>query len=208
MPRALRQILRASVLMTPVKLDQDPDVGSQRNATLCVLSMLEILDWETEVITQMQLSRTGKLPEDARRRILEGELLRISVSAEDMRSLLEEELRELAIQGDQTQSSTSPSSVFSPQSSIIEESPTETYAHPLLSQTIPSQVSQVISASETSWTNRVLIPEVRSHSRQRANSFPLALGLLARCVVKGTLTPSRLRTRARSMDDNVVSRGH
>ena len=106
--------------MTPVKLGQDPDIGSQRNATLCVLSMLEILDWETEVITQMQLSRSGKLPEEARRRILEGELLRISVSAEDMRSLLEEELGELAIQRDQTQSSNSPSSIFSPQSSIIE----------------------------------------------------------------------------------------
>lgn len=194
--------------MTPIGSRQEFEADKQRSTTLCILSMLEILDWETEVILQLQLTRLGRLSEDVRRRVLEGELLRIAISAEDLRISLEEELRELAIQKEQVLLSGSPSSTTSPNSSILDDSPSGTYAHPLLDHSVSTDVSQATKASELTWTNRVLIPEVRHHSRQRANSFPLALGLLARCVVKGTLTPSRLRTRARSLDDNITSGVH
>lgn len=58
---------------------------------------------------------------------------------------------------------------------------------------------------DLAWAERVLTPAIHTRTRQRAHSFPYALGLLARCVISGTMKPRpRLRGRARSLDDTLT----
>ncbi|PAV17160.1 hypothetical protein PNOK_0722400 [Pyrrhoderma noxium] len=58
---------------------------------------------------------------------------------------------------------------------------------------------------DLTWAARVLTPAIYTRSHQRAHSFPYALGLLARCVISGTMKPRpRLRGRARSLDDTFT----
>ena len=58
---------------------------------------------------------------------------------------------------------------------------------------------------DLTWAARVLTPAIHTRSHQRAHSFPYALGLLARCVISGTMKPRpRLRGRVRSLDDTFT----
>ncbi|KAI5119051.1 hypothetical protein M0805_005917 [Coniferiporia weirii] len=180
------------------------DLDRERGAVLHVLVMLEILDWVAEVLVNAdaKANRGGKktLPEAARKRIVQSELIRISVSSEDLRDVLEQEVRDLRAYRERLKASKN-AALLSPPISLSAGDVTGTYAHPLFDRSIPATDARPPSGPGPSWMHRVLMPSVLRRSRQRAHSFPIALGLLTRCVIKGTITPSRLRTRAKSLDD-------
>ena len=180
-------------------------MGSGHVAVLRVLVMLEILDWGESVLedaeTQRQSTLRVPLSEIARKRILVGELIRILASSEDLQELLEQELEDLREQRQQLRTE----SVRSPRSptDTYFQGITTSYAHPLLDRNVPATNARHTTRPDLAWMQSTLAPSVLSHSRRRAHSFPLALGLLARSVIMGAINPSRLRTRARSLGDSL-----
>ncbi|KAH8114485.1 hypothetical protein DFH11DRAFT_222346 [Phellopilus nigrolimitatus] len=219
-PGVLRHLLQTRVVgpspTIPIPLSSSTSGSRQdtnhtpqfeQDVVLNVLVMLEILDWTAEALNDasMRAGRRGRNPmsEAARKRIVQGELIRISVSSEDLRDILEQELADLSTYREQL-SRSDDGTLSTSDSWDSDEDAISTYAHPLLDRSIPSTEARPLRDFDPFLTYRTLVPSVLHHSRQRAHSFPLALGLLARCVIKGTITRSSLPKRARSLDARNV----
>ncbi|KAL5524635.1 hypothetical protein ACEPAF_9775 [Sanghuangporus sanghuang] len=206
-PGVLRYLLHArivgSVAAAPEESYFGPavrDTTLQQRAVLRVLVMLEVLDWGESVLEEAESKTPNRtLSESVRKRILQGELIRILVSSEDLKEELEQELEDLRDRRERRKRNClSLSPIETPGLRA-----TTTYAHPLLDRGISATGARHSARPDLSWMQTTLAPSVLTHSRQRAHSFPLALGLLARSVIMGTITPSRLRTRARSLGDEL-----
>ena len=206
-PGVLRHLLHARIVGSLPTASEESyfgravrDATHQQRAVLRVLVMLEVLDWGEGVVEDTESKAPNRaLPESVRKRVLQGELIRILVSSEDLREELEQELDELRDRREQRRRSClSLSPIETPGLRA-----TTTYAHPLLDRGVAATGSRHSARPDLSWIETTLAPSVLAQSRQRAHSFPLALGLLARSVIMGTITPSRLRTRARSLEDEL-----
>lgn len=213
-PSVLRHLLHARIVgplpvaseysyftSTTDPLGTPSDLDNETDSVLHVLVMLEVLDWGAEVLLDNEVqarTMSRSLSESTRKRVLQGELIRIIVSSEDLRDMLEQELRDLRVYQEQLNSRLS----YSPPEVVDVAT---SYAHPLLDHSVPPTDARHSTRPDLDWMQTALAPSVLTRSRQRAHSFPFALGLLARCLIKGTITPSRIRTRARSLDDSLSS---
>lgn len=176
--------------------------NTQQDAVLRVLVMLEILDRGAEGLDEAEAQSKNALSETVRKRMLQDEFIRILVSSEDLLDTLERELEDVRTDCEELQASghspLSPSEV-----SVIHDPARASYAHPLLDRDVLPTDARHSARPDLTWMQSTVAPSVLARSRQRAHSFPLALGSLARSVIMGTITPSRMRTRAKTLDDSM-----
>lgn len=206
LPGALRALLRARIVgpTTPAgSVRTGTNLDAERAALLHVLVMLEVLDWAADALHD---ARPPPATTMAKRRIVHGEFLRIAASAEDLQEMLEEELevvrahRAQLLEEVEGFGGMSTAGILSPPLEL--DTPRGAYGHSMLDRRVPPlSRPQSIAIPGFAWTNSgANLPSLMGISRQRSHSYPLSLGLLARSVIKGTITPANRRQRANSLD--------
>lgn len=71
--------------------------------------------------------------------------------------------------------------------SVTSFTSTSSYAHPILDKSLPASSSRHAPRPDLVYEHQTLISALRVRAHSRTSTFPLALGLLAQCIVRGTL---------------------
>ena len=91
--------------------------------------------------------------------------------------------------------------------SVTSISTTSSYAHPLLDKSIPAApAARHAPRPDLIFEHQTLVAALRSRARRRTSTFPLALGLLVQCIVRGTL-PARPGKNCEMMRKRTASDG-
>lgn len=150
--------------------------GSKLSPLVQTTAFLEVSDWCQDAIARRQDQHTS---EKQRVRVVQSELLRIRVSSEDMRELLTQELEDLVAEMSEANDETDVS--------IMQ----------LHQQLDAAQVNA--SATARARTSIGLATKTSASKKERPKSTPIGLGLLARGIMRGSMSPVRpLRPRTSS----------